>query len=266
MAIGKPFVRVEDERFLRGEGRFTADYALPHMVEAHVLRSPYAHAEIRSISTDQALALPGVHAVFTGDDLPSDLPPIQCRIPTHGDLSAYLQFPFARGKVRYVGEPLALIIADTRAIAEDAAELVDVDFEPLTAVTDPSAALTDASAKVHERGNLAGRWGFDLGDVATALDTAAFTASDRFSIQRHSAMPMETRGLLASYDAGRNLLDVYGPTKVVHTNRNMLASMLGMGEAEIRMIEPDVGGSFGARGEFYPEDYLIPFASIRLKR
>lgn len=266
MAIGKPIVRVEDERFLRGEGRFIADYALPRMVEAHILRSPYAHAKIRSISAAEALALQGVHAVLTADDLPADLSPIQCRIPTHGDLSPYLQYPLARDRVRYVGEPIAVIIADSRAIAEDAAELVEIDFDPLPAVTNPAMAITDDAEKIHAPGNLAGRWGFDLGDVTTALESAAFTASDRFSIQRHSAMPMETRGLLATYDAGRNLLDIYGPTKVVHTNRNMLAPMLGMGEAEIRMIEPDVGGSFGARGEFYPEDYLIPFAAIRLKR
>lgn len=213
MAIGKPLPRVEDERFLRGEGRFTADYALPHMVEAHILRSPYPHALIRSIGIDGALALPGVHAVLTGDDLPVGLSPIQCRIPTHGDLSSYLQYPLARGKVRYVGEPVAVIVADTRAIAEDAAELVEVDFDPLPAATDPAAALAEGAALVHERGNLAGRWGFDLGDVSGALETAAFTASDRFSIQRHTAMPMETRGLLASYDAGRNLLNIMGRPK-----------------------------------------------------
>ncbi|MDI6029369.1 xanthine dehydrogenase family protein molybdopterin-binding subunit [Corticibacterium sp. UT-5YL-CI-8] len=266
MAIGEPIVRVEDERFLRGEGRFIADYALPRMVEAHILRSPYAHATIRSIGLDQALALPGVHAVLTCDDLPEGLPPIHCRIPTHGDLSPYLQYPLALGKVRYVGEPVAVIVADTRAIAEDAAELVELDFDPLPAVTDPAAALAADAEQVHEAGNLAGRWGFDLGDVSGALEAATFMVSDRFSIQRHTAMPMETRGLLAYYDVGRGLLDIYGPTKVVHTNRNLLATMLRMGEAEIRMIEPDVGGSFGARGEFYPEDFLIPFAAIKLRR
>ncbi|MDQ6432549.1 xanthine dehydrogenase family protein molybdopterin-binding subunit [Mesorhizobium sp. LHD-90] len=266
MAIGKPVVRVEDERFLRGEGRFTADYTLPFMLEAHILRSPHAHARIGLVGLDEALALKGVHAIFTNVDLPEGLPPIQCRIPTHGDLSPYLQHPLARDTVRYVGEPIAVIVADTRAIAEDAAELIEIEFDPLPAITSPQQATADGAAPIHAPGNLAGRWGFDLGDVAGALKAAAFTASDSFSIQRHSAMPMETRGLLASYDAGRNLLDIYGPTKVVHTNRNMLAAMLGMGEAEIRMIEPDVGGSFGARGEFYPEDYLIPFASIRLKR
>jgi carbon-monoxide dehydrogenase large subunit len=266
MAIGKPLVRVEDERFLRGEGRFTADYTLPYMLEAHVFRSPYGHAKIEAINLEAALALPGVHAIFTHADLPEGLPPIQCRIPTHGDLSPYLQHPLASDRVRYVGEPIAVIVADTRALAEDAAELIEIDFDALSAVTDPVRAIEPDAELIHACGNLAGRWGFDLGDVATALREAAFTASDTFSIQRHSAMPMETRGLLATFDAGRNLLDIYGPTKVVHTNRNMLAGMLGMGEAEIRMIEPDVGGSFGARGEFYPEDYLIPFIATRIKR
>ncbi|MBN9273780.1 MAG: xanthine dehydrogenase family protein molybdopterin-binding subunit, partial [Mesorhizobium sp.] len=222
MTIGKPVVRVEDERFLRGEGRFTADYTLPFMVEAHIFRSPYGHARIAAINLDAALALKGVHAIVTGADLPEGLAPIQCRIPTHGDLSPYLQYPLARDKVRYVGEPIAVIVADTRAVAEDAAELIEIDFDPLPAVTDPARAIEPGAEPIHESGNLAGRWGFDLGDVPGALSEAAFIASDSFSIQRHSAMPMETRGLLASYDAGRNLLDIYGPTKVVHTNRKML--------------------------------------------
>jgi CO/xanthine dehydrogenase Mo-binding subunit len=266
MSIGARVPRVEDERFLRGEGRFVADIAVPFMLEAHVLRSPYAHARIAAINLDQALALDGVHAILTAKDLPHDLPPIPCRIPTHGDLSAYLQHPLASDKVRYVGEPIALIVAKSRAVAEDAAELIDVEFDPLPAVVDPVAGMEGGVTRVHEAGNLAGRWGFDLGDVDAALKQAAFAVTETFSVQRHSAMPMETRGLLAAYDAGRNLLDIHGPTKIVHTNRNVLAAMLKMGEAEIRMVEPDVGGSFGARGEFYPEDFLIPFAAIRLRR
>src|SRR5690606_5184906 len=117
---------------------------------------------------------------------------------------------------------------------------------------------------IHEADNLAGDWGFDLGNVEEALKSAAYTVQESFSVQRHTAKPMETRGLLASYDRGRNLLEVHGATKVVHTNRNMLAGMLGMSEQDIRLVEPDVGGSFGARGEFYPEDFLIPFAAKRL--
>lgn len=266
MSIGARTLRVEDERFLRGEGRFVADIAMPFMVEAHIVRSPYPHARIGAISLDEALAYDGVHAIITASDLPEDLPPIPCRIPTHGDLQPYLQYPLAGDRVRYVGEPVAVIVAESRAIAEDAAELIDIDFEPLPAVIDPEAGMGDDAQPLFEKGNLAGRWGFDLGDVEAALREAAFTATERFSIQRLSAMPMETRGLLASYDAGRQLLDIHGPTKVVHTNRNVLAAMLAMGEAQIRMVEPDVGGSFGARGEFYPEDFLIPYLAVRLKR
>jgi carbon-monoxide dehydrogenase large subunit len=266
MAIGAPILRVEDERFLRGEGRFVADIAMPFMLEAHVLRSPYAHALIGGIDLDAALALDGVYAILTARDLPEDLPPIPCRIPTHGDLGPYLQYPLAKDRVRYVGEPVALIVAKSRAVAEDAAELIEIVFEPLPAVTDPEVGMTPDAEAIHDKGNLAGRWGFDLGDVTGALRDAAFKVSESFSVQRHTAMPMETRGLLAVYDVGRDLLDIHGPTKVVHTNRNVLAAMLKMGEAQIRMIEPDVGGSFGARGEFYPEDFLIPFAAIRMRR
>lgn len=266
MTIGARTQRVEDERFLRGEGRFVADLAIPFMLEAHVYRSPYGHARIGAINLEAALALDGVHTIITAADLPAGLAPIPCRIPTHGDLQPYLQHVLASGKVRYVGEPVAVIVADSRAIAEDAAELIEIDFDPLRVVTDPHAGVLADAEPLHEIGNLAGRWGFDLGDVKLALRDAAFSVTEKFSIQRHSAMPMETRGLLAAYDAGRNLLEIHGPTKVVHTNRNILAAMLQMGEAEIRMVEPDVGGSFGARGEFYPEDFLIPFLAIRLRR
>ncbi|GGA56329.1 dehydrogenase [Nitratireductor aestuarii] len=264
MTIGARIPRVEDARFLRGEGRYVADLAMPFMVEAYVLRSPYPHAIIRSIDASEALKLEGVEAVFTAADVPADLGPIVCRIPTHGDLSPYLQHPLAQDRVRYVGEPIAVIVAKSRAICEDAAELVEIDFDPLPAITSPYRAIEPNAEPIHEAGNLAGDWGFDLGNVEEALKSAAYTVQESFSVQRHTAMPMETRGLLASYDRGRNLLEVHGATKVVHTNRNMLAGMLGMSEQDIRLVEPDVGGSFGARGEFYPEDFLIPFAAKRL--
>jgi carbon-monoxide dehydrogenase large subunit/6-hydroxypseudooxynicotine dehydrogenase subunit gamma len=172
----------------------------------------------------------------------------------------------ATDKVRYVGEPVAVVVAANRALAEDAAELIEIDWEPLSVVADADAGLDPSSEPLHSAGNVAGRWGFDLGDVDRAMAEAAVVVAEEFSIQRHTAMPLETRGLLSIFDAGRNLLEIHGPTKVPHTNRNILAAMLGMGEAEIRMVEPDVGGSFGARGEFYPEDFLIPFLSVRLRR
>jgi len=264
--IGARIPRVEDERFLRGEGRFVADLKLPFMVEATVLRSPHAHARIRGIDFTEALALDGVIGAVSAADLPSDLPTIPCRIPTHGDLQAYLQPVLARDVVRYVGEPVAVVVAASRAIAEDAAELIAVAWEPLAAVADASSAQKANAPVLHGPGNLAAHWGFDLGKVDEAIAAAAVTARETFTIQRHTAMPLETRGLLASYDKARGLLEVFGPTKVPHTNRGILAAMLRLGEASIRLVEPDVGGSFGARGEFYPEDFLIPWLAMRLLR
>ncbi len=264
--IGARIPRVEDERFLRGEGSFVADLRLAGMVEAMVVRSPHAHARLCSIDPRPALAVPGVVGVLTAADLPEGLAPIPCRIPTHGDLSAYLQPVLAREGVRYVGEPVAVVVADTRARAEDAAERIAVEWESLPVIAEAESALRGRFAPIHAAGHVAARWGFDLGDVGAALRDAAVTVHEVFTVQRHTAMPLETRGLLAHWDRGRGLLEVLGPTKVPHTNRNLLAAMLGMAQSQIRFAEPDVGGSFGARGEFYPEDFLIPFLAIRLAR
>ena len=264
--IGVSALRVEDERFLRGEGRYVADIRLPFMLEATVLRSAYAHARIVRLDTSAALAMDGVEAVVTSADLPDGLSPIPCRIPTHGDMTPFLQHVLARDVARYVGEPVAIVVAASRALAEDAAECIEIDWEPLPAVADPKKGLDPAAPRVHAAGNVASRWGFDLGDVDGAFAQAAVTVSEHFSIQRHTAMPLETRGLVAHYDKARRLLEVHGPTKVPHTNRALLARMLNMPDADIRFIEPDVGGSFGARGEFYPEDLLIPWLAMRLGR
>ena len=240
---------------------------MPFMVEAHILRSPHGHARIAGIDVAGALALKGVHAVVTAADLPPGLPPIPCRIPTHGDLQPYLQHVLAREKVRYVGEPVAVIVADTRALAEDAAELIEVEWEPLPVVTDPHAGALDDAEQIHLPPNLAGRMGLRSRRRRRARSSAAaFTVRKR---SRCSATPPCRWRPAACSPAtmpARNLLEIHGPTKIVHTNRNILANMLQMGEAEIRFIEPDVGGSFGARGEFYPEDFLIPWLAMQLRR
>ncbi len=264
--IGASIPRLEDERFLRGEGRFVADLKAPFMVEAVVLRSPHAHARILGIDASAALALESVEAVVTVADLPPGLPPIPCRIPTHGDMTPFLQPVLARDTVRYVGEPVAVVVARSRALAEDAAERIAVEWEPIPVVADAASALRPEGAKIYPAGNVASHWGFDLGNVDAALVEAAVTVGERFEVQRHTAVPLETRGLLAEYHEARKLLEVHGPTKVPHTNRALLAQMLRMSEGDIRFIEPDVGGSFGARGEFYPEDFLIPWLALRLRR
>jgi CO/xanthine dehydrogenase Mo-binding subunit len=264
--IGAAVLRVEDERFLRGEGKYIADLALPFMAEAFIFRSPHAHARIVKIDSERARKIPGVIAVLTSADLPVDLPPIPCRIPTHGDLSPFLQHVLANGTARYAGEPIAIIVAENRAIAEDAAEALEVDWLALPVVANADAALDPRSPSMHDGGNIASSWEFDIGDVDKAKAAAAVVVQETFTVQRHTAMPLETRGLLAQYDRARGLLEVFGPTKVPHTNRIVLAQMLRMPESGIRLAEPDVGGSFGARGEFYPEDFLIPWLALRLGR
>lgn len=264
--IGASVRRVEDERFLRGEGRYVADLKIPFAAEAYVVRSPHPHARIKGINLDAARAHKGVVAVIVGADLPPDLPPIPCRIPCHGDMTPFLQYPLAREVVRYVGEPVAVVVAESRAIAEDAAERIEFDWQPLPAIGDTDTARDPGSIQIHAAGNIASQWTFDLGKVDAALAQAKAIIKETISVQRHSAMPLETRGLLAHYDKARRMLEVYGPTKVPHTNRALLAVMLKKPDGEIRFVEPDVGGSFGARGEFYPEDFLIPWLAMRIGR
>jgi carbon-monoxide dehydrogenase large subunit/6-hydroxypseudooxynicotine dehydrogenase subunit gamma len=264
--LGARLTRVEDERFLRGEGRYVADLKLPFVLEAFVLRSPHPHARIVAVDTGAAAGSDGVFAIVTAAELPPDLPSIPCRIPCHGDMTLFLQNVLARDTARYVGEPVAVVVAANRALAEDAAERIAIEWEPLPAIDDAAAAMAADAPRIHRAGNVASSWSFDLGDVDAALANAAATVREHFAVQRHSAMPLETRGLLAQYDRARQVLEVFGPTKVPHTNRALLAAMLKMAESAVRFIEPDVGGSFGARGEFYPEDFLIPWLAMRLRR
>jgi carbon-monoxide dehydrogenase large subunit/6-hydroxypseudooxynicotine dehydrogenase subunit gamma len=237
------------------------------MVEAMIVRSPHAHARIKKIDASAACTAAGVIAVVSYDDLPKTIKPIPCRIKSHGDVTPFLQSVLAKDVVRYVGEPIAVVIAETRALAEDAAELVEIEWETLSAVTNVhEAAASSAGTQVDERGNIATDWSIDLGSVDDALRSASVKVTHKFKTGRQTGLPLETRGVLASYDVGRHALEVFGPTKIPHTNRRMLAEMLSFPESEIRFLEPDVGGSFGVRGEFYPEDFLVPWLAIRLGR
>jgi carbon-monoxide dehydrogenase large subunit len=263
--IGERRERLEDARFLTGRSRYVADLDQAGALHAFVIRSIHAHARLISVDASEARALPNV-LVFRPDDFPADLMPIPMRIPTHGTLEPFLQRPIAREIVRFVGEAIAVVLAPSRALAEDAAELVAVSYAPLEPLVDPFRAMREDRIRIHEAGNIAAHWTTGIGDVDSALRNAAIVVEDNFRIQRHSAIPMETRGLIASFDPSRNALTVHGATKVPHVNRAILARMLDLPEQSVRMVEPDVGGSFGARGEFYPEDYLIPYCAMRTGR
>ena len=270
--IGRSVRRLEDPRRLRGEGVYVDDVRLPGLLHAAVVRSPHAHARLRGVDAAAARAAPGVAAVFTAGDLADALRPIPVRLVPDPNLLRYLQHPLAVDRVRYVGEPVALVVARGRAAAEDAAEQMEMDFEPLPAATDagspPPAALFD-----HTPDNLASLIEEGFGDLDAAFARARRIVRLSFRTGRHTAAPMETRGLVAAPDRGagrraqgRGRLTVWGPTKVPHFNRGVLAAMLGWPEHRIRLVEPEVGGGFGARGEFYPEDFLIPCAALRLGR
>jgi carbon-monoxide dehydrogenase large subunit len=265
--IGSPIERLEDLRFLRGRGQYVDDLALPGMLHAAILRSAVAHGRVRSIDTARALAIPGVHSVITAADLGHPVPRVPMRLQPLPQFEPFAQPVIAHAKVRYVGEALALVLADSAALAEDALEAIDADIEPLPAVPDRHASARDQSLLFEDTGsNLAIKFHAVLGDAAAACRAAAYTRRESFRVQRHMAMPMETRGLLARWDAERGRLTVNGAAKVLFFNRRTLAKQMGLAEDAIEMVENDVGGGFGARGEFYPEDFLIPFAARHVGR
>ena len=252
---------------MTGQGQYLDDIRLPGMLHAAILRSPHAHARVRGIDASAALALDGVEAVFTYTDMADLAKSIPMRVFPLPGLDNYLQTPLSAEVVRHAGEAVAVVVAWSRYLAEDAIDLIEVDYEPLPAVTDVSAALSDSVIVHPDNGsNLAGSAEINVGDVEAAFRAAEYTRREEFRTNRHTANPMETRGLVASYDTSDGHMRVWGPTKVSHTNRAILARHLEIDEERIHFIEPDVGGGFGVRGEFYAEDFLIPFTSFRLGR
>jgi aerobic carbon-monoxide dehydrogenase large subunit len=264
--VGSPIERVEDLRFLTGRGQFVDDLVSEHMLHAVVLRSSVAHGRIRGIDKTAALARPGVHAVITSADIGA-VPTIPLRQEPLPALKRYEQPIIAADKVRYVGEPIALVVADSAAIAEDALDAIAVDIEPLPVVATRDAARKNDVLLFENAGtNLASTITAVLGDADTAFKNAPYVRRESFRVQRHAAVPMEPRGLVAVWDAEHQRMSVSGAAKVPFTNRRTLAKMMGLPELSVRMLEYDVGGGFGARGEFYPEDFLVPFAAKLLGR
>ncbi len=257
--------RKEDPRLLRGHGRYVADIEPPGTLHAAIVRSPHAHARVLAIRAEAARALPGVQAVLLPSDV-SDIGAIPVRVHPLPELVPFLQRPLAQEKVRFVGDPVAVVVADSRYIAEDALPLFEVDYEELPAVVDAREGVKPgASLLFEEQGtNVCATFGEDVGDVDTAFAAADVVVGDTFEVGRHGAVALETRGLVASYEGGK--LTVWGPTKVPHANRAVVAQLLGFPEERIRFVEPEVGGGFGARGEVYPEDLLIPLLALRLGR
>jgi carbon-monoxide dehydrogenase large subunit len=260
--IGSAIERVEDLRLLRGRGQFVDDLDRENLLHAVILRSSVAHGRIRSIDAAVARKRPGVHAIITGADIGTPMPTIPLRQDSSPAFQPFEQPVLAHDKVRYVGEPIAVVLAESAAAAEDALDAIAVTIEPLPTVANSVAARTDRSLLFEAAGtNCALTLTGVRGDADSAFKDAAFVRREKFAVQRHGAVPMEPRGLLAEWDAARGELTVFGAAKVAFLNRRILAKQMQLPESAIRMVENDVGGGFGARGEFYPEDFLIPFAT-----
>jgi len=265
--VGMPIKRREDVRFITGAATYVDDIKIPNMLHAAILRSPRAHARIRSMDTSKALQLPGVIKVFTFQDLGDLAVPVPIRMYQLAGLERHLQPLLAHDKVRYVGEPLALAIAESRYLAEDALDAIEVEYEDLPAVVDVYEALKDEVLVNDEaRTNLAAVHEFTIGDVERAFREAPYTRREEFRVHRFTGNPMETRGFVAAFDRGKGELTVWGVTKLPHLNRQTIAAFLRLPERKLHFIENDVGGGFGIRGELYPEDFLIPFAAVKLRQ
>ncbi len=265
--IGASLPRREDMRLLRGKGQFVDDLELPGMLHALILRSPHAHGRLIRLDTEPARRLPGVHSVIVAADIGPALPRIPMRQEALDELRQFEQPVLADGKVRYVGEPVAVLLADSRAVAEDAAELIGIEIEPIQPVTGMTGAgPRDVPLFAECQDNVAMTLRGFMGEADAAFASAPYVRTENFRVQRHSAFPLETRGLLAHHDRTSGHLTVYGAAKVPFAIRAVLARQLAMPVDAITMVENDVGGGFGVRGEFYPEDFLIPFAAIHSGR
>ncbi|MGE0747466.1 MAG: xanthine dehydrogenase family protein molybdopterin-binding subunit [Rhodospirillales bacterium] len=273
--VGRPVARREDNRFLRGEGRYVPDLNLPRMVHLAFARSQMAHARIAKLDLAAARAAPGVVAAFTGEEVARDLAPIgggQVVVPKpwRDRFDFTLDIPpqpiMAHGKVRYVGEAYAVVLAADRYVAEDAVELIEAEFEPLPAVVDLDTA--ESGPKVHDAmaSNKVALVHTSKGRGKAALADAPHRLKRRFYHHRYAAMPMECRAVAADYDGRTDTLTVWSSTQVVHWIRKEIAGVLNMPEEKIRVIAPDVGGGFGGKGHVYPEDLLVPYLARKLRR
>ncbi len=266
--VGAPVQRVEDDRLVRGAGRFVDDVG-GDALEVAVLRSPHAHARIRSIDVDAVLDCPGVLAVWTYDDLTGPLAePLPLLIP-HPDLTqGRTQYALAKDEVNHVGEAIALVVAEDRYLAEDAVGRIAVDYELLPAVVGVEAARR-AEHLVHDDvpGNVAARMEQANGDVAAALESAPHRLSLDLAIERSASMPLEGRGVVARWDADNGRLQVWSATQTSTGLRAAIAAKLGLDLLAVDVITPDIGGGFGVKiNHPWPEEVLVPLAAMRLGR
>jgi len=269
--LGRSIKRFEDARLVIGDGVFIDDIKLPDMLHAAVVRSVHAHARIRSINVVDAIELDGVVEVLTGADLAGKLPDLPIR--PMGDRSVDEFNPpehpvLAQDKVCYVGQPVAVVVAKNPYLARDGAELVTVDYEPLIPVVNPVDAANEDVPVIHPHlgTNVAMRSVQEGGDIEKAFAQAAHIVRQRYEIPRLAPSSMETRGVIGNYDASGDLLTVWDSTQAPNQIKRYLAQMLGRPEESIRVVAPDVGGSFGIKDCMFSEDVLMPFLALRLQK
>ena len=264
--FGASIRRKEDPRLLRGDGRYLSDIKRHGMVHAVFVRSPHAHALVRGIDSSAALADPKVVCVLAADDLPVGLPPLPC-IDAEETTKPFNQPILAADKVRFVGEPVALVVVEgDRYIGEDIAGLVDVDYDPLPAVSTAEAAMAADAPLVHFESNVVDVLEYSLGDAESALAAAPHTLSERFVTQRYAGTPLETRGVIVEWDEARHGLTIWSSTQVPHSLKATLVGYLGLSENAVRVIAPDVGGAFGVKLQPYPEEIVLGLAAERVGR
>jgi carbon-monoxide dehydrogenase large subunit len=268
--FGARVARLEDPALLTGRGRFVDDVKLAGALHACFVRSPHAHAKIRSIDASAARAMPGVHAVLTADDLPASVATSQIPmlVPNPAIKAPCTQLALARHEVCYVGQTVAVAIADSRYLAEDAAAAVAVDFELLPTVGDCRDAVQPGAACTHSDlpSNVAAVVPIGYGDVEAAFAAAAHVFEEELSMHRGGAMTLEGRAVLASYDLAADMLTVWSATQTPHLCRGTLADLFERDLETIRVIAPHVGGGFGTKAPFYAEEAVIPAAAMKLGR
>ncbi len=270
--VGQPLKRFEDPRLVTGNGSFLDDIKLPDMRYARVLRSVHAHAHIRAVDASAAHNLPGVEAILTGEDIAgilNDIPPMpmgpgrpvdELKTPEHPVL--------AKAKVCYVGQPIAILVARDPYVARDGLDLIKVDYEPLPPVIDPLAAVQADAPIIHQGWgtNVAMRLHQQGGDLETAFAQADHIIRQHYRVQRIAPSPVETRGVIAHYQPQDELLTVWNSTQAPHRVRTYLSRLLNRPESSLRVIAPDVGGSFGVKDCMFPEDILVPYLALLLKQ
>jgi carbon-monoxide dehydrogenase large subunit len=265
--VGQAMKRKEDPRLISGTSTYVDDVVLPGMLHMAIARSIHAHARIKRIDTSKAQKLAGVIAVVTGEEVAAHCGPIPCAASVPNMKNAQRQL-LAVGKVRFVGEPVAAVVAENKYIAKDAADLIEIDYEPLPAVVNVEKAMDPSSPRLYDEfsDNIGFNFGFETGNTDEAFKQADVIVKERLINQRVAPIPMEPRGVVATYQAPDNELVVWNSTQTPHGLRTLLAVMLRVDENRVRVIAPEVGGGFGAKIDIYAEDGLAGYLAGKTGR